>query len=147
MKIQPSWEQSEELLSYKYYLQRFANSSVALDVWAEIEYNIYVEIFESTIDLLTGSAVPPQLKWYLVLRASKVLIEKGMSAPALKLLACCSYTGVSAEFLYYKAEALYRKSDIDSALSIMKNVVLNSPPGVFSEKARLFLSDIELKKK
>ena len=147
VKIQPSWEQSEELLSYKYYLQRFANSFVALDVWAEIEYNIYIGNFESTINLLTANAVPSQLKWYLVLRAAKVLIEKGMSAPAIKLLACCSDTRVSAEFLYYKAEALYRESDIDSALSIMKNVVLNSPPGVFSEKARLFLSDIELKKK
>ena len=145
-RIEPSWEYAGELLSCKYWLQKLGSSPEALATWAQIEYNIYVGKPDHSAELISKSTISSDLKWRLELRAAKGLIQGGRFDQASTLLSRGNENEVSPEYLYFKAEALHGKGVTDSAQVILEKIVLHHPKDVFSGKARIFLSNIGMKK-
>jgi tetratricopeptide (TPR) repeat protein len=145
VKIVPSWDNAGELLSYKYRMQRLAKSTVALDTWAEIEYNIYIGKPQQATGVLAEAKVSDDLKGHLILHLAGALIDRGENRAALSLLSTWKESKPTPEFLYCKGEALFRTGETDSAMGIMKRIVMEFPGDIFSGKARIFLSEINSK--
>ena len=101
VKIVPSWDNAGELLSYKYRMQRLAKSTVALDTWAEIEYNIYIGKPQQATGVLAEAKVSDDLKGHLILHLAGALIDRGENRAALSLLSTLERVQTYSEFLYY----------------------------------------------
>jgi len=127
-----------ELLSCRYWLQRLQGSSDLLDVWAQIEYNIYIGNFNDAVNLLSAVKESDRT-WELALRVAKVLINRGDSQTALNLLKQHERSDISAEFLYSMAEAMLCLGETDKGRQILEKIMLEYSDDIYSGRARLLL--------
>lgn len=127
-----------ELLSCRYWLQRLQGSSDLLDLWAQIEYNIYIGNLNNAVKQLSVVKESDRI-WELALRVAKVLINRGDSHTALNLLKQHERSDISAEFLYSMAEAMLCLGETDKGRQILEKIMLEYPDDIFSGRARLLL--------
>lgn len=138
--IDPSWDIAAELIFDRYWLQRLKESSDALVMWMQIEYNCYIGKPEKSSETLLSGTLDPELKWRLAVRVAKALIAKRAFPAALKLLNGFDENSASSEFLYYKAEVLLSRGDTEKSRWILKQLLMKYPHDVYTGKARVILS-------
>lgn len=144
LEIAPFWACAAELISYQYWLQFLGNSTESLVAWANIEYNLYCGSFHKVSQILSHYQIPDGHRWKLALHASKSCLKRGQQKEALSLLKNADVKEIAPEFLYFKAEAFYRCGESDSAKLIFNKIMLEHPADLFSEKARVFLTEYGL---
>jgi hypothetical protein len=133
-----------ELLMYKYWLERLQDCPEALSAWSAIEYNIYIGNLEKSLLLSQNERIGSACRWRLALRIARVFYEKKKLSAAIETMNGCNELEVSAEFLYFKAQSLYEFGKIDQAKELLQRIVLDLTNEIYSGKARLLLSKIEL---
>lgn len=127
-----------EFLLYRYWFQRLAASPDLLELWSQIEYNIYINKFSNAVKLLSEIKKTDQ-SWELALLVAKQLINNGDSQTALTLLKQHESTDVSAEFLYSRADAMLRIGEIDDGCGVLEKIMLEYPDDIYAGRARLLL--------
>lgn len=140
VEIEPYWECASELIMYQYWMELLEHSKVALAAFANIEYNLYVDSLQRVSHVFTNYQIPDEYMWKLVLHAAKGCLNREQHAVVLQLLSLSAGPMVSPEFLYLKAEALYRNGENQSAQKILNSIILEHSQDLYAQKARIFLS-------
>lgn len=135
---------AKELLLYKYWLERLQDCPEALNTWSAIEFNIYIGRLEKSALLSQNEKIGLACKWRLTLRVARAFHEKKKLSPAIETMNSCNEKDVSAEFLYFKAQYLYEFGKISLAKELLQRIVLDFTNEIYSGKARLLLSKLEL---
>jgi tetratricopeptide (TPR) repeat protein len=135
---------AKELLLYKYWLERLKDCPEALSAWTAIEYNIYLGKLEKCLLLSQNERIGKACQWRLALRVARVFHEKMNLSAAVETMNCCNEKDVSAEFLYFKAQYLYEFGKIALAKELLQRIILDFTNEIYSGKARLLLSKMEL---
>jgi hypothetical protein len=135
---------AKELLLYKYWLERLQDCPEALSAWTAIEYNIYIGKLEKCLLLSQNERIGKACQWRLALRVARVFHEKMNLSAAVEAMNGYNEKDVSAEFLYFKAQYLYEFGKIALAKELLQRIVLDFTNEIYSGKARLLLSKMEL---
>jgi hypothetical protein len=137
-------ESATELLRYKYWLERLQDCRDALEVWSTIEYNNFKGKLEKNGFLSQNEKIDQKCQWRLALMVARIFYEKKKLSASIEVLNSCNESHVSADFLYFKALYLYESGKFDSAKVLLQRIVLDHTDEIYSGKARLQLTKMEL---
>ncbi len=138
------WHGMQEVLSLRYWLRRLRDWEVAVQLWAQLQYKLYVGDPGAAAALVKKSTVDSELLQLFSVIIAKEYIANGQVLKALELLGGFSEQEMSAEYMYYKALALKGTANIDDAKILLQKIVLEHPMSVYAQKARILLLNITL---
>jgi hypothetical protein len=131
-----------EVLEYKYHFFKLMDCLESLEAWQLIEYNSYI----GKIMVAPGSFEQIQsddgCKAEYALILAHRLYERQKIADALAVLSSFDESGVSAEFLYQKAQCLHEQKKTVECRKLLEKILLDFPDDIYSGKSRLMLADL-----
>ena len=145
--VAASWPGAKEILDYHFRLQLFRRFPEALSAWSHIEHDLFIGKPEHAAQRLTEQPIPSDLKRALRIRIIKEFLIKGDTAAVLPLFQEQGEEADSPEYLFLYAECLLRTGSADSAENLLHRIIRDYSGDVFSEKARIELTEIKAKSK
>jgi hypothetical protein len=138
----PKFSGAAEVLGYKYRYFKLMDCPESLEAWQLIEYNSYIGKLMATPASVEQFQSDDGCKAECALVLAHRLYERKRNADALAVLSSVDESGVSAEFLYLKARCLYEQEKPVECKKLLEKILLDFPDEIYSDKARLMLSDL-----
>jgi hypothetical protein len=138
----PAMNGAEEFLSNKYRFALLNKAPQAWSVFAPVAFAAWLKRPDMALAALGGGrldACPPDIRQVIVLDGVRTIMEGRQYADARAVMERTGFSSADAEFRYYYAEILYNVGAVDSARTVLQQMLLMQPGDVFSEKARIFL--------
>ncbi|KMQ52578.1 hypothetical protein CHISP_0347 [Chitinispirillum alkaliphilum] len=137
------WNNMKEVLNSKYWLRQLRNSENALHTWALMQYDFFLGDLDGASLLLGESSLPSEFRQMLLTQLVKRYLEAGEPQKALSAIRDGAKPDV-AELLYYKARAMKKSGDLESAETVLQNILLQFPMDIYSQKARVMLLKLSI---
>jgi hypothetical protein len=139
--ISPSDCNAPEILDFRYWLMRLSASPEDLAKFAQIEYTLFKGERDKATPIVCGASVTPENRWRFSVRVARQQLVHSETAAAIATLQCISDVN-EPEYLFCYADALYRKKELQRSKRLLERIIMEFPSCIYTEQARLLLSQM-----
>ncbi|MBN2035914.1 MAG: hypothetical protein JW768_04155 [Chitinispirillaceae bacterium] len=140
--IDPSRDDAEELLGYRYYLKLFSRFPAQQQIWFRMEYDFYTGHPERAMKRLSGQELEEEVRGALLLRILGQLRKQGRTTLMAQVFEEQREISYSPEYRYLWAETLLKMGETSRSRNLLLLLLRDFPATVFAEKARILLSTL-----